>query len=223
MERRSPDKISGMFLYHGTSARFLDTALIDGIRPRGEGASNWENAPSHSDRVYLSNGYPFYYSVIGTDDPKVIVFEIDSELIDERRLYPDEDYFWGIADRTGEREHLTPPQVAEHLEALQDQWPKSLHMLGNVAHRGMIPAAFITRYCIYEAKARPSRTFAMADYSINVLNYLYERHTFYHLVAWMFVDKDLLPWVQDEDEERRDFWLKESEDRMGIEVVIPGR
>lgn len=209
-----------MFLYHGTSARFLDAALAEGIRPRGDGASNWKKAPSRSDMVYLARGYPFYYAVTGTDDPKVLVFEIDEELVNDRRLYPDEDYIWYMADRTGERENLTPPQVAKHLEALQDQWPKSLRMLGNVAHQGIIPAACITRYCIYEPKARPNLTFAMADYSINVLNYLHEQHDLDQLVAWMFGDEAQLPWVHDDDQQRRNFWLNESSDRTGIEVVV---
>lgn len=209
-----------MFLYHGTSARFLDEALAKGLRPRGGSASNWKKAPSRNDMVYLARGYPFYYAVVGTDDPKVVVFEIDGKLIDDQRLYPDEDYIWYIADRTGEREHLTPPQVSEHLEALQDQWPKSLRLLGNVAHQGVIPAALITRYCLYEPKVRPDLTFALADYSINVLNYLHEQHNLDRIVSWMFGDEAQLPGVHDEDEGLRSFWMRESDDRTGIEVIV---
>lgn len=212
-----------MLLYHGTSARFLTEALTDGIQPRGDRPSIWTKAPSRSDMVYLACGYPFYYAVVGTDDPKVAVFEIDASLIDDTRLYPDEDYIWYIADRTGEREHLTPPQVAEHLESLQDQWPKSLRMLGNVAHRGAIPAEFITRYCIYEPRTRPDLTFAMADYSINVLNYLHEQYDLHQLIAWMFGDEEWLPWAHDDDDERRAFWLKESANRTGIEAFVHRR
>ncbi|MCC5830284.1 MAG: hypothetical protein JJU36_12635 [Phycisphaeraceae bacterium] len=40
-----------MFLYHGTTARFLDEALAKGIRPRGDGASNWKKAPTYVGRM----------------------------------------------------------------------------------------------------------------------------------------------------------------------------
>ncbi|MFA7235753.1 MAG: hypothetical protein WC058_02725 [Phycisphaeraceae bacterium] len=209
-----------MLLYHGTSAKCLDDVLANGICPRCDGVSNWKKAPSRNDMVYLTRGYPFYYAVQGTAHTKVVVFEIDGELIDDLCLYPDEDYIWYVADRTGDRANLTTPQAAEHLEVLQDQWPKSLRMLGNVAHQGAIPAGFITRYCIYEPKARPALSFAITDYSINVMNYLSEMHNLHQLVAWMFGDETRLPWVQDNDKQLRKFWLKESADRTGIEVVV---
>jgi len=211
-----------MLIYHGTSARHLDDALVTGIRARMADKSNWDDAPSRSDMVYLTVGYPFYYALVGNDDPKVVVFEIDLAELDEDKLHPDEDYVFERAREMGAaKETLTQEAVAEYLDVMQDMWPKSLAVIGNIAYQGVISASAITRYCLFDRTARPNIAFALTDYSISALNYAYERYNLDHLIGWMFDDTDLLPMAMDDEceEEYRQFWATESGDRTGIEVV----
>ena len=49
-------------LYHGTSFVFASKIMKKGIVPRHGQTSNWKNAPSRRDMVYLTTAYPFYFS-----------------------------------------------------------------------------------------------------------------------------------------------------------------
>ena len=70
-----------MLIYHGTSFKNLDSILNNGIDPRSDGKSNWEEYESRDDMVYLTLAYPFYYAacVAKNDDP-LVVFEIEERL-----------------------------------------------------------------------------------------------------------------------------------------------
>ncbi len=51
-----------MLLYHGTSAKYLEAILTNGVRPKGNGSGNWERFPSRQDTVYLTDSYAFDFA-----------------------------------------------------------------------------------------------------------------------------------------------------------------
>ena len=88
-----------MKLYHGTTIRHLDSILAHGLRPRNDASGHWEQFPSRPDMVYLTSAYPFFFAThTGDEDengnrrPEKLVVEIDSTRLDQRLLYPDEDF-----------------------------------------------------------------------------------------------------------------------------------
>jgi hypothetical protein len=89
-----------MLLYHGTTATILDTILQEGIKPRGDKPSLWPDLPSRPDCAYMTDGHGFYFAVAVSGPvgllPKV-VFEIDTDRLDQRLLLPDEDFVVQLA------------------------------------------------------------------------------------------------------------------------------
>jgi hypothetical protein len=211
-----------MKLYHGTSTKFLAPTLQHGLRPRAKRSSNWTENPSRKDMVYLTTTYPFYFATPTKGDDKAVVFEIDAEKLDKALLYPDEDYVVHVAtERSGKP--LTEEQrqrVCTDLDLFQNMWRKSLAFLGNCAYRGTIPAKAIKRYCLFDAAARPDLAFHFMDTSISLLNHEHQGREHRHVIQWCFGDRKRLPMVAEaETEEERKFWLAQSRDRTGIEVV----
>jgi hypothetical protein len=211
-----------MKLFHGTTTAFLASIQRHGLRPRKTEASNWKQNPSRSDMVYLTTAYPFYFATMSRDEKVVVVFEIDAKKLDKDRLYPDEDYVTHVAQvRHGKP--LAEEQkrhACDNLDLFRGMWRKSLAFLGNCAYRGTIPPKVITRYCLFDSAARPDLAFHCMDASINPLNYQFQGRQFAQVVGWFFGDRKLLPMiVEAESDEERKFWLAQSKDRTGIEVV----
>ena len=209
-------------LYHGTSASSLKSALKNGLRPRNNRDSNWENNPSHPDMVYLSTAYPFYFGCLSRSSKRLVVFEIDGDVLDKNCFYPDEDFITELLHRHEGRE-LRPEEKGEvrvMIRKYQDQWRNSLRFLGNCAYRGIIPPSAITRYCLFTPAARPHITAELIDPCISIMNFEVQGGYFKKVVAWMFGDRTLLPMVSEsETAEERKMWLEQSKDRTGIEVV----
>ena len=212
-----------MKLYHGTSVTFLAETQRHGIRPRRDRSSNWKEAPSHPEMVYLTDAYPFYYATMSREKP-CVVFEIDAAQLDQRRLYPDEDYLYHLMYQRDRK----LPTKAQHqrlcadLDMFQHMWTKSLVFLGNCAYRGTIPRKAITRYCQFDSAKRPELTAYCMDATISLLNYELQGPEFQKVVAWFFGDRKLLPMVAEaETPEERKLWTAQSKDRTGIEVVVP--
>ena len=211
-----------MKLYHGTSVAFVAQTQRYGIRPRKDRASNWKEAPSHPDMVYLTTTYPFYYATMSRDEKVGVVFEIDASQLDQKRLHPDEDYLYHVLYKRDGKEptKVQHQRLCADLDMFQHMWLKSLAMLGNCAYRGTVPRRAITRYCLFNTALRPDLAFYCMDASINFANYEWQGEAFQNLVEWFFGDRKLLPMVDEADtpEERR-LWMAQSKDRTGIEVV----
>jgi len=211
-----------MKLYHGTSVAFLAQTQRNGIRPRKDRASNWEQAPSHPEMVYLTTAYPFYFATMSRQEKHGVVFEIDSTELDQKRLYPDEDYLYHTMYQ---RDRKTPTKeqhqyLCANLDTFQHLWTKSLAQLGNCAYRGTVPRRAITRYCHFKSALRPELAAYCMDATISLLNYEWQGPEFQKIVAWFFGDRKRLPMVDDaEDDKERAFWTAQSKDRTGIVVV----
>ncbi len=211
-----------MRLCHGTSVRSLKSALKHGLRPRNNRSSNWKKNPSHPDMVYLSTAYPFYFGCLSRSSKKLVVFEIDGDVLDTNNFYPDEDFITELLHRHEGRE-LRPEEkgaVLVMIRKYQDQWRNSLRFLGNCAFRGTVPTSAITRYCLFTPVARPHITAELIDPCISIMNFQIQGGHFKKIVAWMFGDRKLLPMVAEaETMEERQLWVEQSKDRTGIEVV----
>jgi hypothetical protein len=173
-----------MKLYHGTTSKHLDKILERGIEPRGQRRSNWPDAPSGQDRVYLSTAYAPYFAIQATRKPHYpIVIEIDTTKLNMLNLVADEDYLEQISrkwdtlrydgittmeERTKYyREHAL--EVGIHDERMT-VW-ESLKRLGNAAHIGTIPTAAISRIVKIDYKKAPGISSVFLDPFISLWNY----------------------------------------------------
>lgn len=217
-------------IYHGTSICNLKKILDKGIVPRGtKGSTNWEKNPSHPEMVYLSTAYPFYFAYCSSQkSDKYVVFEIDFNKLDPKKLYPDEDFIYNaIKDEEKPelseiRKFLTNPEYQKYCYS-------SLYNLGNICFRGKIPVDYITRYCIVDFKERSHLSSFILDPVICIMNYRFLGKKYEKMIRWFFGDEALLPQVDEVKEmslyfdgipkDSIDFWINESKNRKGIKVI----
>jgi hypothetical protein len=104
-----------MKLYHGATSKNLEDILRRGIRPRTSSMpSTWPDVPSDAEMVYLTTTYPFSFAantVADDEHPQLLVFELDLARLNERRLYPDEEWLSAAI----EAEHELPHEAAHAL------------------------------------------------------------------------------------------------------------
>jgi hypothetical protein len=225
-----------MKIYHGTHFNKLDLILKEGIKSRGtRGKTNWKNAPSHPNLVYLSTAYPFYFSqtTLTKNMNKGLVFEIDMDRLDKKLLFPDEDFIWYVLKKKDP--DLKLEFVRKNLFAYRDNWTLSLEHMGNCAYLGKVDLDSITRYCIIDFDIQKEIGWSVLDPSITVMNYQFKGQYYKDLVSWIFGDKKKLPQLKEAKElvsiasndqkivedckKRIDFWTKAGKNRKGIEVV----
>lgn len=142
-----------MLLYHATNATKLESILREGIRPRGDEASQWKKHPSRPDRVYLTTLYGLYFAAaaVREDAHSAVVFEIDGVDMDDDRFSPDEDAIVQSMVCAGIITNEEMPTVAQriHLPTNDEGWWRtSLTMLGTASYVGAIPVEAITRYAV---------------------------------------------------------------------------
>jgi hypothetical protein len=212
-----------MKLYHGTSERFLARILANGIKPRKNCEGNWPNCPSHPSMVYLTTAYPLYFALNATlDGEKALILEIESTLLHENKLFPDEDF---IVEAT----HQSHEAIRKHLKNFQNYWQKSIEHLGQCCYQGTIPVEALTRYCLFDS-SRTDITMMGLDPCISVINYRFCKEKYIGLVAWLFGDQAMIPMDKEcpKDqtkidkliEARREYWRQQSADRTGVEVQV---
>lgn len=169
-----------MLLVHGTSSKHLDSILKNGLVPRQEKESCWEECPSHPNRVYLSKAYAFYFAhnfLKGDED--ALLIEVD---VDRKNLFPDEDFLGQITDNEtfGLAPQTTLIQRTLWLRDRLDLFerPKrleyadmSLEKIGNASHDGPIPVSRIRRMALIPGKECIGIVFKEFDPTISVLNY----------------------------------------------------
>jgi len=123
--------------------------------------------------VYLTIAYPFCFAAHTPDEdghgncqPEKLVVEIDSTRLDQRLLYPDEDFVAQlVAEQTGKPLAAIHDDIRANLTDLsmtcQDlageavpAWEASLAGLATCCYRGAIPRAAMTRYCVLDYRQR---------------------------------------------------------------------
>jgi len=152
-------------LFHGTNGAWLDVILKQGLRPRGAaGRSNWTHSINSNPKcVYLTDSYApyFAFNAMRGKAPLCAVVEIDTDLLDETDLYPDEDFLEQVSRGAKDPVPGTMVERTKHFRKNQFRydypcinpddgsettwWEASLRYLGTCSHRGIVPARAITR------------------------------------------------------------------------------
>lgn len=198
-----------MKLYHGTSETIGRLALTEGLKPRiVTGAkSTWERNESAPEYVYLTRAYALYfaYNAVPLEegnsdkqfDHKWAVVEVDTDLLDDEDMRPDED-FLEQASRGQEMpdwcEGLDECKTMEtrtewfrdNLHWFQHMWDVSVDKLGNAAHAGTIPPEAITRVALYTPKSNDMITTMALDPTITLVNYMIMGQKYRNLIDWLF-------------------------------------
>jgi hypothetical protein len=188
-----------MKLYHGTTEAFALEALKKGLRPRGRRKSNWPDAASCKDAVYLTNAYPLYYAINATDPamktlPAII--EIDTLHLDEDLLAPDEDAIEQVTRRNNnpcpegwsmlKRTRYFRDRLADYTG--MDQWLTSLKALGNCTYLGTIPPEAMTRMAVIDPAKASTVCWMAMDAQIILPNYNICGAKYRALTKWIFND-----------------------------------
>src|SRR5215471_4245135 len=144
-----------MRLYHGTSAKHLNSILKNGLQPRGDKKGVWSHTvESRPDMVYLTTAYPLHFALSAADTRDArLVLELNIHKLNPWRLHPDED-FLTQATRNNRPEGC-PVQTKratkwfrKRLTDYNTYWGQSIEGLGNCCHLGPVPVNAITRYAI---------------------------------------------------------------------------
>lgn len=147
-----------MKLYHGTSAKNLDSILREGIRPRGKVKGNWKHTiESNSHAVYLTRSYGPYFALQASANYGALILEIETARLNTFRLLPDEDAIEqstrgkdGIGGTMRYRTAYYRRRMNEYADG--EAWKVSVKLLGTCCHKGTIPPDAITRATIVPAK-----------------------------------------------------------------------
>lgn len=179
-------------LYHGTTSRHLSRILSQGIEPRGKRRKgNWDSFPSHPDLVYLTTAYaPYFAWHAARKGEKAMIVEVDGSRIADSCLFPDEDFVSQCVSKT-ERRPLSEvhPKIRDTIFYYGDLAAASIEHLGNVAHRGAVDPAAITRLATIDLEKRRDLAWACMDPSISLVNYKFCGGKYRSVIAWIFGDR----------------------------------
>ncbi|MAZ56785.1 hypothetical protein CL653_03265 [bacterium] len=173
-----------MLIYHGTSSRYLQNILKNGLHPRKKTKnSNWRTK-SGSDRIYLSHAYAPYYAMNAIGNSEVdrpVILEIDTKDFNIMNLVADEDYLeqvtrnrdnlpnnWSITRRTI---HYRQRARTMGFELENGSAFDSLKYLGTCAYLGDIPPSAITRVITWNPDKLSKLTWMVMDPTITLMNY----------------------------------------------------
>lgn len=181
-----------MKVYHGTCASNLDSILKNGIKPRGRKKGNWESYPSKKDMVYLTVAYAPYFAICSCEKSQTaLILEIDLSLLDEDKLYPDEDFVAQVLAYQNNTDIDTyHDHVSNNLDLFKSCYQDSLDGLGNISYKGTVPSSSITRYCLVDVKERKDISLMCLDPSISLMNYKFCGNRYRSIISWLFGDRE---------------------------------
>lgn len=218
-----------MRVYHGTGIQHLESILTNGLRPRNDNKSNWEEFPSREDMVYLSTAYAPYFALINNPENAVIL-EVDLDELDQDKLFPDED---GIAQALSQQEKVpldeVHDQVKDNLEYYQHLALASIDLIGNICYQGVIEPSKIKKVTTIDFSQRTELSMICGDPMISVMNYRLCGNKYRTFTEWLMGDRpdfDMYGFGQDHSEfiykqfpEQREQVRKMFENRTGLTTV----
>ncbi len=161
-----------MRLVHGTRQFHAERAPVMGLSPRGRRKSQWD-VKSHPAHVYLTSAYAIHYAVNAAPAKTGMgLVEVETDLLDEDLLRPDEDPVAQCMD--GHETLLQKTAWARDnmrtvmLKGCDYKW--SLEVIGNCAYAGAIPGAAVTRV-VWIDNAAKSWLVGVFDPTITCLNF----------------------------------------------------
>jgi hypothetical protein len=173
----------------------------------------WQRLSSHPEMVYLTDTYPFFFTNTG-GTPWGVVFEIDADILEPIKFYPDEDYLVQTAHEIG----LTPIDGQNDNEAaiarlteFREIWQEGLTRLGTCCYRGIVPKTAIRRYCRFSRSCCLSLVMESSLASIDIEAHPTQQEHHQQLLKFMFGDSDL----SEARHQDRQKWLADK----SIEVV----
>jgi len=173
-----------MKLYHGTSAAVARAALKEGLKPRSvTGKNNWKHTcESNAECVYLTDIYAPYFAMNAVgDDDKAGVVEVETDLLNGKKLMPDEDWLeqatrehpvYGVeAGNWGKTMEERTKRCRLLMTGNRHLWKNSVEGLGTCAHHGVIQRRAITRVAILDASKNRKLALAVIQPTICILNH----------------------------------------------------
>ena len=232
-----------MLLYHGTTEAYANAALNQGILPRAQtkNKGNWKHTSnSRPDCIYLTTVYAGYFAGCATRVGRWGIIEVDTDLIPENFMLPDEDYLeqlerpapdspgpaWAALRKANKIKDRNARMIArtrwfrKHLTVFQDQWENSIIDLGNCAVLGGVPAEAITRVSFFNHRSNQFIAQAAMNPMISMLNYAIMREHYQAITNWFMGEhadlKHFGPFFDDNHEKNiREMLL----DTKGLEVI----
>ena len=199
-----------MKLYHGTTEKIGRQALTEGLKPRNvTGKSNWKHTvESNPTLIYLTNAYAPYYalnSVKNFRKAKFAIVEIETDLLDETKMRPDEDFIEQATRRDeknkagikGKTMYGRVKYIRDRIDEFSESWKLSVEHLGNCAYRGVIKPAAITRVSVVDISKCREMCFEAMEPLITLANYKICAAQYRLLTQW-FMGKQvtLEEWFQ---------------------------
>jgi hypothetical protein len=238
-----------MKIYHGTNEHTALKALNEGLKPRiATGKSNWKHTTeSNPSMVYLTDTYAPYFAFSATplDDKgefteRMAIIEIDTELLDERWMMPDEDAIEQMTrhpDDTkefgikGKSVKQRTKWVRDHINEFQHCWEISLSRIGNCAYKGTIPVEAITRVVLHN-ESNQVMNMQIAQPTITTMNFKFYGNWYKMLTKWfagydvtvdeLFATRLMGASSLLSEEERameHKAWSQAMADRSGMEII----
>ena len=233
-----------MKVYHGTAEAHLASIMKVGLWPRGEEEhGNWshENMESSPEAVYLTTAYGGYFANAAAEDgDRWVLVEIDTDLLDEFNLHPDEDFMEQASRGLGpdklpqdwpedfvdwtmkERTHY----FRDRIWLFQKFWKDSLEGLGTCQYREHVPVEAFTKVVAYDPGSNMELTLLVLDPSITLLNFRILGGTKYRALTRWLAGYEVtaeevvgLTWEVTE-QKHRDAYTELLARRDGLEVLL---
>jgi len=155
----TPNRPSGIFLYHGTSSKYFNAIELGGLVPRSStGNDNHEKQGLSSDAsfVYLSDRYHFAHalSTVMLVKGDVLLVRVSLDDLDFGAFFPDEDAIFTLLSKKNHIGFANKTLVdqlkisRESIRENQKLWFEFFKMGGTVAHLGTISPDVIS-YSIF--------------------------------------------------------------------------
>lgn len=223
-----------MKLYHGTSAKALDSILSKGLLPRTtDMKGNWKHTIcSRKDCVYLTSIYAPYFAVNASGDDNFIgIVEIDTNCLEEDRLLPDEDFLEqatrGVKNSPkGSMEERTA-FFRDNLFLYSEHWRDSVNNLGTCCYQDEIDPSAITRAITLDGSLCPAMLSVAMDPQISLLNHKFCSKKYAALTKWIMGDDvhplEIFAFTDEHwdmfSEEQKNYFQKIMDDRSMIKRV----
>lgn len=223
-----------MKLYHGTSESRARKIMVEGLKPRGKsGKTNWKHSiESNPKAVYLTDAYPLYFAVQASNKgERWAVIEVETDLLDESRLHPDED----VLEQAG-RNYDELPKSWNMIKRTRwyrmrawenPNWEKSLKFMGTCGYDGTIPPEAITRVVFVDPeKLDGGFSLSLIDCSISLMNYKFCGEKYRNVTQWVMGEKktpeELGYWLQEQIEAVAECMANRSafeEEKLAVDIA----